>query len=609
MCGIAGIIHRDGRHAELQTIKAMTDIISHRGPDGDGYLVEQSLALGHRRLAILDLSEHGRQPMDYGNSGLTLTFNGEIYNYIELRHELAEFGYTFTSDTDSEVILAAYDRWGMECVQRFNGMWAFAILDRRRNLVFLSRDRFGVKPLYYIETDDVFAFGSEIRQLLPFLGSRKANMDVLRAYLVTDAAELNDQTFFAGVERLPGSYRGIYDLTTNSFTTSRYYTIPQRPDVSALAAPDALATFSDIFEDAVRLRLRSDVRVGTCLSGGLDSSSVATIASDLYHTESTEAFAAITAVSEDPKSDESAFAKMVVDKQNLNWLTIKPSYQDFADSLPAVVRTQEEPFGSPSIIMQHFVMRTARANGITVLLDGQGGDETLLGYEKYYTAYIVSSLRERGMRATFSALSAMGRNNSKMNAFNTAKYLIAGLIAPARYEFYKRRHSYFQRHGASPPHLALFAKAQWDSFQLQRLEMESTNLPVLLRYEDKNSMAHSIETRLPFLDYRLVEISLSLQQSMKMNDGWTKWILRQAMDHRMPDAIVWRKNKFGFEAPDELWQRNHYNEMEKAVFASPLVRELTDTRRLRSRYRRLDKRSRWRLYSLALWEDAFRIAA
>ena len=509
----------------------------------------------------------------------------------------------------TEVILAAYDRWGMECVQRFNGMWALAILDRRRNLIFLSRDRFGVKPLYYIETDDVFAFGSEIRQLLPFLPSRKANLDVLRTYLVTDAAELNDQTFFAGIRRLPGGYSGVYDLTTNRFTMGRYYTIPQRPDVSALAASDALATFSETLEDAVRLRLRSDVRVGTCLSGGLDSSSVATIASDIYHTESTEAFAAITAISEDPKSDESGFAKMVVDKQKLTWLTIKPSYQDFTDNLPAVVRTQEEPFGSPSIVMQHFVMRTARANGITVLLDGQGGDETLLGYEKYYTAYIVSSLRERGIGATLSALGAMGRNNSKMSARNTAKYLIAGLIAPARYEFYKRRHSYFRRHEPPPPHLALFARAQWDSFQLQRLEMESTNLPVLLRYEDKNSMAHSIETRLPFLDYRLVEIGLSLQQSMKMNDGWTKWILRQAMNHRMPDAIVWRKNKFGFEAPDELWQHNHYNEMEKVVLASPLVRELTDAYRLRSQYRRLDKRSRWRLYSLAAWEDTFRIAA
>jgi asparagine synthase (glutamine-hydrolysing) len=259
--------------------------------------------------------------------------------------------------------------------------------------------------------------------------------------------------------------------------------------------------------------------------------------------------------------------------------------------------------------MQNFVMRIAHANGITVLLDGQGGDETLLGYEKYYTAYIVSSLRERGMRATLLALSGMGRNNSRMNLRNTAKYLIAGLMAPARYAFYKQRHNYFRWHGTSPPHLTLLAKAQWDSFQLQRLEMESTNLPLLLRYEDKNSMAHSIETRLPFLDYRLVEISLSLQQSLKMNDGWTKWILRQAMDHRMPDAIVWRKNKFGFEAPDKLWQRIHYNEMEKAVFASPLVRELTDARRLRSQYRRLDTRSQWRLYSLALWENIFHVAA
>lgn len=609
MCGIAGIVRRDGTHAELTAIKSMTDCIAHRGPDDDGHLVEGAVAFGHRRLAILDLSTHGHQPMSYRDSGLTLIFNGEIYNYIELRQELTGCGYVFESNTDSEVILAAYDRWGSDCVQRFNGMWAFAILDRRRNRIFLSRDRFGVKPLYYVETGNTFAFGSEIRQLLPFLATRQADMDVLRNFLVTDAADLDARTFFAGVKHLSGGHSAVYDLTTHRFVINRYYALVHQPDVAALTPDDALGKFSALFEDAVRLRLRSDVRVGTCLSGGLDSSSVATVASDLYHAESNENFAAITAVSEDPKSDESGFARMVVDRQRLNWLTVRPGYKDFADNLLAVVRAQEEPFGGPSILMQYFVMKTARANGITVLLDGQGGDETLLGYEKYYTAHVVSSLRQHGVVATVAAMRSMARNNTKMNAISISKYLVAGLIAPARYQFYKYRHSYFRRHGPTPVHLDLFSKAQWDAFDMQRLEVESTNLPALLRYEDKNSMAHSIEARLPFLDYRLVEFNLSLPQSMKIHDGWTKWILRQAMNRRMADDVVWRKNKFGFEAPDKLWQQAHRAEMEAAVFASPLVRELTDPQRLKSSYRKLDRRSQWRLYSTALWETAFAVAA
>jgi asparagine synthase (glutamine-hydrolysing) len=608
MCGVAGVVHRDGRNAAMATVKAMTDAVAHRGPDGEGHLLERCVGLGHRRLAILDLSERGRQPMNYRNSGLTLTFNGEIYNYIELRAELAMLGYSFASDTDSEVILAAYERWGFDCMQRFNGMWALAILDRRRRIIFLSRDRFGVKPLYYVENNAVFAFGSEIRQLLPFLSTRQVNVEVLRTYLVTDAAELGDTTFFHGIRRIPGSHYAVYDLERHRFEVKRYYAIPRRPEPQSVRGDEAIEMFNAVFEDAVRLRLRSDVRVGTCLSGGLDSSSVATVASRFYHDSSADTFSAVTAVSEEAKSDESAFARMVADASGLNWLTVRPSYKEFADSLPQVVESQEEPFGGPSVIMQHFVMKTAREKGIKVLLDGQGGDETLLGYEKYYTAYIISELRRGGIGRVLPALFAIPANNSKMNAISIAKYSAAGLIAPARYFYYKRRHSYFRDHGPIPPHLIRFAKSLRNVFDLQVLELESTSLPVLLRYEDKNSMAHSIEARLPFLDYRLVELNLSLPETMKINNGWTKWILRKAMDGRMPDPVVWRKNKFGFEAPEHLWLKAHHREMEKAVFGSPLIKEHVDLRRLKAGYGRLDGRSKWRLYSLALWAEKFRIA-
>lgn len=336
---------------------------------------------------------------------------------------------------------------------------------------------------------------------------------------------------------------------------------------------------------------------------------VATLASHLYKQSAIGAFAAITAVSEQELNNEARFAEMVVKANELDWHPVKPGYRDFVDTLDRVVRAQEEPFGSPSLTMQYFVMKTARENGITVLLDGQGGDETLLGYEKYYAAYIASSFRREGVGATIAAIRASAHNNAKMGAVNMAKYLVGGMVAPARYTFYKLRHRHFTRHAARPPHLSAFARNCFDSFELQKLEIELTNLPILLRYEDKNSMAHSIEARLPFLDYRLLEMSLSLPDTYKIRDGWSKWILRKTMEKRMPAEIIWRKNKFGFEAPEDIWLQTHAAEIEKTVANSPLVRELTNAPALSSAMKRLDKRSRWRLYSLALWEKEFKVAA
>ncbi|MDJ1158993.1 asparagine synthase (glutamine-hydrolyzing) [Chelatococcus sp. SYSU_G07232] len=609
MCGIAGIIRKDGAPVEAGVIAAMTDAVAHRGPDGAGILVEGPIGLGHRRLSIIDLSDGGKQPMSYSDSGLTITYNGEIYNYLELRRELEAEGFRFVSDSDTEVILAAYAAWGRSCVLRFNGMWAFALLDRRRNLLFCSRDRFGVKPFYYADLPGRFVFGSEIRQILPFLGSVRANRRVLEAFIVTDGTDLDEATFFADVTKLPGGHSLVYDLAAHRFTVERYYEIRPREDIARLGQGEAAEAFGALLDDAVRLRLRSDVKVGTCLSGGLDSSSVATLAAEAYRANGGGRFAAITAVSEQESNSEAEFAEAVVKASDLGWHPVRPTYEDFVATLDAVVRAQEEPYGGPSITMQYFVMKTARENGITVLLDGQGGDETLLGYEKYYAAHIAEVFRKHGLAATLRALRRTGANNAKMSATNTAKYLVGGMVAPARYAFYRWRHSYLAEAPAMPPHLAAFARACHDPFRLQELEIRSTNLPVLLRYEDKNSMAHGIEARLPFLDYRLLETSLSLPGEYKIHDGWTKWILRKHMDGRMPDAIVWRKNKFGFEAPEDVWLKRHHGVMEQAVLASPIIGEIADRGRLAQHYRTLDKRSRWRLYSVALWEKAFGVAA
>lgn len=605
MCGIAGIVTAPERPLTREGVASLIAAIRHRGPDGDGVHVDGCVGLAHRRLAIIDLTPDGAQPMHWGDGRYTLTFNGEIYNYIEIREELKALGVEFHTHSDSEVILAAYATWGESCVRRFNGMWAFVIHDRVRNVLFGSRDRFGVKPFYYIQEPGRFAFASEIRQLLPLLPAARVNVPRLTDFILTSFSDHTNETYFRDVQKLPASHNFIFDLPSRKLTISRYYEVRLNDALRSATPQESVQAYGDIFRDAVRLRLRSDVKVGTCLSGGLDSSSVAAVAARLHAQETRDPFAAITAVSEQASNDESMFARQVVEHSGLLWLPVKPTYDDFVQTLPAVVSAQEEPYAGPSISMQYFVMQQARANGVTVLLDGQGGDETLLGYEKYYAAYYAALFRRQGLLATVGGLRRAGRNNAKMNLMNSLKYLVGGLSSPARYWFYCWRHRYLRDPGPLPGFLTAFAREALNEYGLQKLEIESTNLPILLRYEDKNSMAHSIETRLPFLDYRALETALSIPTEYKIRDGWTKWVLREAMKDELPESITWRRNKFGFEAPEAIWLRQHLPEMQRVVAESPLLAALTHRNKMLEMYPRLDLRSRWRLYSVALWERTF----
>ena len=609
MCGIAGVVVRAQAAHPLAIVEAMIALIDHRGPDGRGTYVSGSLGLGHRRLSIIDLSEEGRQPMTSASGHLTITFNGEIYNYLELRSELCLLGHRFRSNSDTEVILAAYLEWGESCVSRFNGMWAFAIHDVRAGIVFCSRDRFGVKPFYYHDATSGFYFSSEIRQLLPWCNRVEANTELITDFLLTSLADHTDDTFFRRVAKLPAGHNLIYQLSDHRYEIRSYYELRRDDSLRKLSAVDAIQLYRSRLQDSVRLRLRADVPVGTCLSGGLDSSTVATLAAPIYENASGKPFSAITAVSEQESNNEALYAQKVVEHSQLRWLKVRPEFNDFLDSLPGVVRAQEEPFGSTSLTMQYFVMKEARKYGIPVLLDGQGGDETLLGYPKYYGSYLVAALRNRGVSGFIDALRAAGTNNSKMTLSNALFFLFGGLVAPARYLVYLARHQYLTKRPAYPSHLSDFARASWDDFDLQKLEITRTNLPVLLRYEDKNSMAHSIETRLPFLDYRVVETALSLPGNFKIREGWSKWVLRKAMDERMPNEITWRKNKFGFEAPENIWMQKHLPEMKASVLRSSLILDLAKKAVIEKRFELLNLRTQWRLYSIALWEKEFGVSA
>ncbi len=602
MCGIFGIVGKDGPVREEQ-VRALTDLVSHRGPDGFGLHIEGNVGLGHRRLAIIDLSANAAQPMRHASAPIWITFNGAIFNYLELRRELEDQGTTFRSASDTEVLLNAYLAWGPKCLERLNGMWAFAIHDRRDNSLFCARDRFGIKPLYFANTPNAFAVGSEIRQLLPLIGERRADAGLIDDFLLCGLTDHTTRTFFTGIEKLaPGHFLRV-ETTTGRFTTERYYHLtPDRAaaGIDTATGPEQVLALLD---DAVRLRLRSDVRVGTCLSGGLDSSSVAALASSAH----SGTFSAITAISEQASNSDEPYAAQVVERCNLNWIRVKPSYADFAASVAQLIDIQEEPFGGPSIMMQYAVMRAARANGVVVLLDGQGGDETLLGYDRYFAAL----LRDRSGGGLFQRIATIRAALSVNTDLSLAKLamLFFGMgSATIRSLAYRWRFGFMKNLGL-PQSLRRLAESVRDATAMQALEMAETNLPMLLRFEDKNSSHFAIEARLPYLDHRFVEFALGLPIHLKMHEGWTKWVLRKAMEGRLPDSICWRRNKIAFAAPERLWLTNHLPQMREQILGSTLLARHADMKALARRFDRLGLTMRWRLYCLALWGDQFRVQA
>ncbi len=601
MCGIFGLVSKTGS-ANADEVGRLTDLVAHRGPDGRGLRINGNVGLGHRRLAIIDLSEGGAQPMRDRRHPIWITYNGEIYNYLELRAELEALGFVFETESDTEVLLAAYVCWGEKCLERFNGMWSFAIHDERDNTLFCARDRFGVKPFYYIDTPSTFAFGSEIRQLLPLTERAVAEDDLVSEFLVCGITDHTDRTFFKGIRKLPPGHWMRFDVSTGRAQMESYYAL--RPRSEGIDDQTAAIALRGLLDDATRLRLRSDVRVGTCLSGGLDSSSVATLAAKRYALNSNESFFAITAVSQQASNNEERYAAEVVKKCGLNWLRTEPTYEQFASTAEILLDVQEEPFAGPSIMMQYEVMKTARSNGVIVLLDGQGGDETLLGYHRYYAAWLLDHFRRGGIRGLFSAFRAAVK--AGISPRELLMYLIGASSAGIRAAFYRQRYS-FLKNPDLPEALRRFARKTRDAQAMQVLEITETNLPMLLRFEDKNSMRFGVETRLPFLDYRFVEFAVGLSTRTKLNQGWAKWPLREAMQDVLPSKICWRKDKIGFAAPDQIWLNRHSPVMYEKIINSALLLRYVDMEALKKRFHRLDLGMRWRLYCVALWGERFRV--
>lgn len=596
MCGIGGIINKNNKSVEELLIHQMTDIIAHRGPDSSGSFLYKNIAFGHRRLSILDLSSSGHQPMKYLDD-LVITYNGEIYNFIEIREELIQKGYIFDSNSDTEVILKAYHCWGKTCVNYFNGMWSFSILDIKQKIVFCSRDRFGVKPFYYIENYDLFSFGSEISQLLPFLPNRILNKKVALDYLISGIEECSNETFFKDIYLLKGGHNLVFDLQTNSYEIERYYNL-KLSDQKNTSVDDYIQEL----KRSITLRLRSDVKVGTCLSGGIDSSTISSFASTIYQ-NSNEKLMAIHAKSSEYKTDESEFAKIVSKIANINLNFVEPSYSDFKSNILSIIKIQQEPFGSLSIIMQYFVFKKAKELGCIVMLDGQGGDETLLGYERYYPAIVKSKKGIAKLKALLQS-----SKNSRLSLIDTIKYQYYFSNYKLRLKRLKYKNSFYKSeiiNEYESEELRIISESYNDISILQKNEIESSQLPHLLKYEDRNSMANSIESRLPFLDYKLVELSLNTNTSLKIKDGWTKFILRKAAETILPKEIVWRKAKLGFNAPEKTWTKEFENEMIKEIQQSEILNNFIDFKKLY--FKNLDLRTKWRLYNFSAWEKEFKV--
>jgi asparagine synthase (glutamine-hydrolysing) len=598
MCGISGIINKNYEKVALEEIKKINNLIKHRGPDDEGFYLEKNFAFGHRRLSIIDLTYNAHQPMEYKNQ-YVITYNGEIYNYVEIKEELLKEGYTFKSNSDTEVILASYDKWGFDCVNKFNGMWAFAIYDKRKNIIFCSRDRFGIKPFYYTEVGDKFIFGSEIKQLLEFYSERVVNKRILINYLVTGYEDYTKETFFENIFKLEQAHNLVYDLSTNKYYLKKYYDIFNNKNI--FDEEQAIKVFKKDFYNSIKLRMRSDVKIGTCLSGGLDSSSIAAIASNIYSEKSNNKFIAIHAKSSEIKNDESIFAKEVSEYCNLDLKIINPSNKEFKEILDEVIYILEEPFGGLSIFMQYFVMKKAKEIGCKVMLDGQGADEILLGYERYYPAYLMNL----GFFDFFKGV-IMSVRNSKLSLIQLIQYFFYFTNSKLRLNSLIKKNNFLKKEYLKLIDLNIIenlSKNYFNIFNLQYIEIFKTQLSHLLKYEDKNSMYHSIETRLPFLDFNLVETTLLIDNKLKMKNGWTKYILRKAIEKKLPNKVVWRKNKFGFEAPTKNWLDSIECDMKEEIKNSIIINKISND----INFNKLNEKQKWKLFNIARWEKIFNV--
>jgi asparagine synthase (glutamine-hydrolysing) len=659
MCGIVGIVAtEDGVHPPV--LQRMNDLLAHRGPDGEGFMFASGdwarlrysfarradgprgdapvrVGLGHRRLAILDLSDRGVQPMCTHDGRMWIVFNGEIYNHVELRSLLESKGYAFTTRTDTEVLLNAYVEWGEDCLERLGGMFAFAVWDDVKGRLFCARDRLGIKPFYYSSTNGAFVFASEIKALLEFPNCQRQVVDQAAvAFLMHGNCDYAEGTLFRGIQALPAAHMLTVDGVAGTTSIHRYWHIDPRARCDR-SDQSHIAQLHDLLTETVRTHLISDVRVGSCLSGGLDSSTIVGLIGKIRreHPEAAEAIGeqlyTFTSCYEMKALDEREHALEVAGLVGAKPYLVFPSAEDFWSDFHRMAWHQDMPFGMLNFYAQWRVMRAAKEAGVKVLLDGQGGDEIFGGYAKFRYAYIMSLLRGGRLATATQELTGMLRHGDRyfLDIRNGSRY-----VPPL-----------LRRALNSESELQPFVTGDWNdavleesnpgtrwwrnalqrqngsaSTLLQRIQVDDIavdTLPQLLRMEDRSSMAFSLEARVPLLDHKVVELGLSLPDHLKFNRGWSKFAVREATKGQLPDSVRLRTTKLGFAAPDRAWMATDLRaEITELLSGDLRCRRYVDVAALR-RWQRSSASQKantasfiglFRILSLEMWMRAFSLS-
>jgi asparagine synthase (glutamine-hydrolysing) len=627
MCGLVVMLGLGGRQVEAAILNRMAQSIAHRGPDDSGVYLDHQVGFGFRRLSILDLSPTGHQPMCSSDGQLVIVFNGEIYNYIELRDELQAAGYCFRSTSDTEVLLAAYRHWGPGCLDRLNGMWAFVIHDRRRGVLFGARDRFGVKPLFVHRGKDCWLLASEIKAILASgLYHRATNWQVAADFLVHGKLDETPATFYAGIEQVPPG--SAFELRLDgSWRQWDYWSLADHePD----PPPDSEEAVAELLEDAVRIRLRSDVPVGVCLSGGLDSTAIICAMARQRRANGSDVGQAAPLLAfcyHEPAFDERTFIDDTLTQTGalLRRTSLTPAAM--WESLPEVLRFQDEPIHSGAPIAGFHLMKLASINGVKVVLNGQGADETFAGYTNYFDDYWYTLLRAARVGRAWHEIRAYAAGRATTSAGILFLTALSRLFHRQlrRFSPYRRfwrwrrvRHVVDQRWFT--PSLIGHVDASDagtedpDLNTVLRRSVERTPLPHYLRMEDRNSMAHGVEARLPFMDYRLVSLAFRVPADRKVQGVWNKALLRSSLRGRIPESVRTRVEKMGFPTSLHTWVTGELAEPLRDILASRAARErgIYNTEELLrplQNHHRVDPWDALRLFSVAqfeLWHEIHR---
>jgi asparagine synthase (glutamine-hydrolysing) len=617
MCGIVGVISK--KSIKVSSIKKMNDAIIHRGPDDEGFFLAGeiikdihlkkifitasknfNIAFGHKRLSIVDLSEKGHQPMCYMNR-YWITYNGEIFNYIELKKDLEKLGYSFKSKTDSEVILAAYDAWGVDCQKKFNGMWAFVLFDIEKDVIFISRDRFGEKPLYFYQDNQNFMFASEIKSLLENEEVNTIpNISFLKKYYNEGAKEYIKETPFANIYRF--NFSSYVILNSKNFT-EKISEIPYwdyETDISVQEynhneAINYAQKYYLLLKDAVRIRLRADVNVGATLSGGLDSSSVVYLINEIKKEEkkdyTVETFSSVYHTKETIECDESYYINLITKQLGVKSNQITPNVNEIPELHNCVVKFFESPQNGMAISGIN-VCKLISSSGIKVILEGQGADEQQAGY----LSYVINYLYHLPLFKLFSEYKKI-KNIQGSHSFLKKGLFFSLICKVVGGKFAIKMIQTFI--GKDMNHYTM---------HLNHILKDDTNknLITLIHYADRRSMMYSFETRLPFMDYRLVEFTARIPSVYKIHNGWTKYFARLAFDRKLPDEITWRKDKMGWPSPDKYWLEGKLkNWIISSVNNSKFIEKEIIKARLKNNFSKDNLNKLIRLLNISVWHKIF----